>query len=151
MAAAVLVLGGGGAAWAWWAISGTLSGSASAMVVAPPTGLLCAETGLLNVRLSWTANTQALPTGAVRQYAVVTVGAGGAVTEISAADTTTTRTIAPGVITQDGTNAVAVQTRVVFPGTPGPPAVPGATWSSVSSSSVGVNRNWLFLYYLDCA
>ncbi|KQR17037.1 hypothetical protein [Cellulomonas sp. Leaf334] len=141
-AAALLVLGGGGAAWAWWAISGSLNGSASAVQLLPPTGLGCTESGLLNIRLSWTAPVQTLPAGATRQYVVVAVGAGGATTEVSAADTTTVRTIAPGAITQDGTTTLAVQTRVVLPGT---------TWTSAVSNTVGVDRNWLFLYYLECA
>lgn len=141
-AVTALVLGGGGAAWAWWAITGSLQASAAAQAVLPPTNLQCAESGLLDIRLTWTAPVQALPTGATRRYVVVATSTSGVETEVGAVDTTTTRTIAPSALPADGTYTLSVKSRVSFPST---------TWTSTPSNLEPVVRGWFLLSYLNCA
>jgi hypothetical protein len=125
-----LLLGGGGAAYAWWTVTATLAAqTASGATLAAPTQLTC--TGLFSYTLGWTAPpTPALPASASVQY-VVSRQTGTAAPVQIGTTTATSLTLAAGTVPNNQTSTVTVQARV---------ANGGVEWTSPASAGVSVQR-----------
>ncbi|WP_019136260.1 hypothetical protein [Cellulomonas massiliensis] len=125
-----LVLGGGGAAYAWWTVTTSLAArTASAAALPAPTQLTCS--GLFSYTVGWTPPpTPALPAGASVQYLVSRQTGTAAPVQVGST-TGTSLTLAASTVPNNQTSTVTVQARV----TNG-----GVEWTSPASAGVSVQR-----------
>jgi hypothetical protein len=125
-----LVLGGGGAAYAWWTVTTSLpSRTASAAALSAPTALTCS--GFLSYTVRWTAPPlPALPAGASVEYLVSRRTGTAAPVQIGTT-TATSLTLAASTVPNNQTSTVTVQARVTHG---------GVVWTSDASAGVSVQR-----------
>ncbi|MDM7854395.1 hypothetical protein [Cellulomonas alba] len=138
-AAVALVVGAGGAA-AWWSASATASATATAATVPVPPTPTCSESGLLNVKLSFT-DPSTVPTGATRTYSLV-VRSGSTV--VGTIDPYTSGTaVSPGQVgSTQGAMTATLVTKLTFGST---------VWTSAESGGAGLQGASFIFAYLNCS
>jgi hypothetical protein len=139
VALVALVVGAGGAA-AWWSASANPSATATAATVPVPPRPTCSESGLLNVKFTFTDPSTA-PAGSTRTYSLVVRSGATVVATIDSY--TSGAAVSPGQLdTTQGAMSATLVTKLAFGST---------VWTSAESGSAGLEGATFILPYLNCS